>query len=168
MESQESQIMIQFHVNFNFLFSVFFHRMSKAESVFREVRFHQIPSKYLTKEIVPNLCEKYGVCVEQVREALDQKAEGENGPVSKTDFARKPQDIMYVISNRTNLVERYDTVRCACVRCEEMSPTEHVESLDENRSAVIVGQDLYCVSYTKVERFNVLELCWTRLVEGKN
>lgn len=147
---------------------MFFFRTSNAESVFKEVRFHQIPSKYLTKEIVPNLCEKYGICVEQVTKALEQQTEGENGLVSKTDFARKPEDVLYVISNRTNLVERYDTVKSACVRCDEMSSVEHGESLSENRCALVVGQDLYCVSATKVEKFNVLELCWTRVAEGMN
>ena len=136
--------------------------------MFKEVRFEQIPSKYLTKEIVPNLCDKYSICVDRVREALEQQAaSGENTRASKSDFARKPQDVIYVISCRTNLVERLDTVKCACVRCHQMSPTGPVESLSENRCAVVVGQDLYCVSNTKVDKFSVLELCWTEVGEGK-
>lgn len=138
------------------------------ENVFKEVRFEQIPSKYITKEIVPNLCEKYNVCTERVREALDQQAaSGENTRATKSEFARKPQDVIYVISCRTNLVEQFDTVKCACVRCHEMSPMGPVESLSENRCAVVVGQDLYCVSNTKVDKFSVLELCWTNVSEGK-
>ncbi|KAL9975371.1 hypothetical protein ACROYT_G012526 [Oculina patagonica] len=142
-------------------------RENKAESVFKEVRFEHIPPKYLTKEVIPNLCDKYNICVERVREALDQQAaSGENVRASKSDFARKPRDVIYVISCRTNLVERFDTVQCACIRCHEISPTGPVESLSENRCAVVVGQDLYCVSNTKVDKFSVLELCWTEVGEG--
>lgn len=136
--------------------------------MFKEVRFEHIPSKYLTKEIIPNLSDKYNICVERVRDALEkQAASGENARASKSDFARKPQDVIYVISCRTNLVERFDNVKCACVRCHEMSPTGPVESLSENRCAVVVGQDLYCVSNTKVDKFSVLELCWSEVGEGK-
>jgi len=143
-------------------------RESKAEGVFKEVRFEQIPSKYLTKEIIPNLCEKYNICVERVRDALEKQAvSGESARAPKSDFARKPQDVIYVISCRTNLVERFDNVKCACVRCPEMSPTGPVESLRENRCAVVVGQDLYCVSNIKVDKFSVLELCWTEVGEGR-
>lgn len=137
--------------------------------MFKEVRFEQIPSKYLVKEITPNLCDKYNICVERVKEALvQQAASGEIARASKSDFARKPQDVIYVISSRTNLVERFDTVKCACVRCHEMSPTGPVESLSVNRCAVVVGQDLYCVSNDKVDKFSVLELCWTEVGEGEN
>lgn len=48
-----------------------------------------------------------------------------------------------------------------------MSPEGPVESLSENRCAVVVGQDLYCVSNSKVQKFNVLELSWTEVREGK-
>lgn len=136
--------------------------------MFKEIRFQQIPSKYLTREVIPSLCDKHGICVEQVREALEQKqANGENEAASKPDFARKPQDIIYIISSRINLVERYDAVKCACVRCQEMSPAGPVESLSENRCAVVVGQDLYCLSNSRVEKFDVLELRWTEVGEGK-
>ena len=136
--------------------------------MFQEVRFEQIPSRYLTKEIIPSLCEKYSICVERVRDALEkQAASGENVRASKSDFARKPHDVIYVISCRTNLVERFDNVKCACVRCPEMTPTGPVESLKENRCGVVVGQDLYCVSNTKVDKFSILELCWTEVGEGK-
>lgn len=136
--------------------------------MFKEVRFEQIPSKYLTKEIIPNLCEKYNICVERVRDALEKQAvSGESARAPKSDFARKPQDVIYVISCRTNLVERFDNVKCACVRCPEMSPTGPVESLRETRCAVVVGQDLYCVSNIKVDKFSVLELCWTEVGEGR-
>lgn len=136
--------------------------------MFQEVRFEQIPSRYLTKEIIPSLCEKYSICVERVRDALEkQAASGENVRASKSDFARKPHDVIYVISCRTNLVERFDNVKCACVRCPEMTPTGSVESLKENRCGVVVGQDLYCVSNTKVDKFSILELCWTEVGEGK-
>lgn len=149
----------------------FFGRASKAERVFREIHFEQIPSKYLTKEIVPNLCEKYNICVDRVKEVLDQHASGNNThktQTSKSDFARKPQDVIYVISCRTNLVERFDSVTCACVRCHEMTgPAGTVESLSENRYAVVVGHELYCVCSSKVDKFNLLELCWTEVGEGE-
>ena len=138
--------------------------------MFKEIHFEQIPSKYLTKEVIPNLCDKYNICVDRVREALEQQAaSGEGTKASKSDFARKPQDVIYVISCRTNLVERFDSVTCACVRCHEMSgPTGPVESLSENRCAVVVGQELYCVSSSKVDKFSVLELCWTEVGEGED
>lgn len=138
--------------------------------MFKEIHFEQIPSKYLTKEVIPNLCDKYNICVDRVREALEQQAaSGESTKASKSDFARKPQDVIYVISCRTNLVERFDSVTCACVRCHEMSgPTGPVESLSENRCAVVVGQELYCVSSSKVDKFSVLELCWAEVGEGKD
>lgn len=139
--------------------------------MFREIHFEQIPSKYLTKEIVPNLCEKYNICVDRVKEVLDQHASGNNThktQTSKSDFARKPQDVIYVISCRTNLVERFDSVTCACVRCHEMTgPAGTVESLSENRYAVVVGHELYCVCSSKVDKFNLLELCWTEVGEGE-
>ena len=138
--------------------------------MFKEIRFHQIPSKYLTNEVIPNLCDKHGICVEQVKQALKQTqvAGGKRTHASKSDYARKPEDVIYVISGRTNHVERYDPVKCACVKCQEMSPVRPVENLSESRCAVVVGRDLYCLSNSKVEKFDILELRWTELVEGMN
>lgn len=138
--------------------------------MFKEIRFHQIPSKYLANVVIPNLCDKHGICVEQVKQALEQTqvAGDKHTHASKSDYARKLEEVIYVISGRTNLVERYDPVKCACVRCQEMSPVGSVKNLSESRCAVVVGQDLYCLSNSKVEKFDILELRWTEVLEGVN
>ena len=143
-------------------------RESQAKSVFKEIRFHQMPAKYLIEEVVPVLCNKHGICVEQVREALEYKQTvGENAHASSSSCSRRPEDILYVISNRTNLVERYDFVKGACAKSKELSTGAPMENLCENRYVVVVGQDLYTVSNSGVAKFNVLELKWDEMIEGR-
>lgn len=136
-------------------------RESIAKSIFKEIRFHDMPSKYLTDKVIPVLCDKHDICVQQVREALEHiQTADENAHASTSYCSRKPEDILYVISNRTNLVERYDSVKCACAKSKELSAAGPVEHLGENRYVVAVGQDLYAVSNCRVAKFNVLELSW--------
>lgn len=127
-----------------------------------------MPSKYLNEEVVPVLCNKHGICVEQVREALEYKeTAGETAHASSSSCSRRPEDILYVISNRTNLVERYDFVKGACAKSKELSLAGPKENLGENRYVVVVGQDLYTVSNSGVAKFNFLELKWDEVLEGR-
>ena len=107
------------------------------------------------------------ICVEEVKETLDYQNSSGNASGSKSESKRMPHDAIYVISGRTNVVERYDPVKCACVPCPEMSlkRTDGV-SLTDKRRAVNVGQDLYCVSTPRVEKFDLLKLCWTQVAAG--
>ena len=85
-------------------------------------------------------------------------------PASCSRHGRKIQQVIYIISGRSNSVERYDQVTCACVPCNQM---RLITPGEETRCALLVGQDLHVISTCAVEKFDPLALCWSTVCTGR-
>ncbi|EDO33930.1 predicted protein [Nematostella vectensis] len=137
------------------------HRRENAEKVFQEVRFCQIPKRYLLKQVVPELVEGEKMCKDLVDGAISHQDDPKKTPGNP----RKPLEAIYVISRKDNMAERYDPVQCACVPCYPLVPLEDDEEV-EYRCAVVIGSDIYAVFASRVERFDPIGICWQEVGSG--
>ena len=99
------------------------------------------------------MCDGEGICKPEVKQALeyyrDYKTRSSNGN------PRKPEDVLYVFSCKNLAVERFDSIKSACVPCHELTQVQ-VDDVTEHRFAGVAGGNLYTVTGTRVEIFDPL------------
>jgi hypothetical protein len=77
---------------------------------------------------------------------------------------RKPIESIYVLSRRDSIAERFDPVQNTCVPCYSMVPVDDGDG--EYRCSVKLGNDLYAVYESRVEKYDPVGLCWLGVGPG--
>jgi hypothetical protein len=73
-----------------------------------------------------------------------------------------------MFDNKASVVEKYDPIRIECVQERRIMDGREMSSDQGHKAAVVVNNDLYVVSSTKVEKFNNLALMWEKVAKGRS
>ena len=72
-----------------------------------------------------------------------------------------------MFDSKASVVEKYDPITIDCVKEKRMMDNRNSSSDLSLKAAVVVDDELYVVSSSKVEKFNKLSLNWEKVARGK-
>ena len=143
-------------------------RESQCKKLFCHVRFFQLDPAFITDRVVPDLAKGIGICKEEIKQAIIyQSSEKKKRQAMDTKLNhRYPSRIIYMFDTKASVVEKYDPITVDCVQERRMMDGREMSSDQGNKAAVVVNNNLYVVSSTKVEKFDNLSLSWEKIAKG--
>lgn len=72
-----------------------------------------------------------------------------------------------MFDSKASVVEKYDPITVDCVQERRIMDGREMSSDQGQKVAIIVGNVLFVLSSTKVEKFNNLALSWEKVAKGR-
>lgn len=73
-----------------------------------------------------------------------------------------------MFDSKATIIEKYNPITVDCVKEKRMMDGRENSSDQGLKAAVVVNNQLYVVSSSKVEKFNNLTLSWEKVARGKS